>query len=103
MTPHILAEVSNLLDLKSTPQKAPLAAQFKRMVMAATTIETYQSSKVLVNSRVFQRLGLSDCAIAALDADIKVLTCDLDLYSHLCEIGRQERASNFNHLRDDDR
>jgi len=100
VTPHILAEVSNLLDLKATPQKTPLAAQFKRMVLATTTLEIYQRSKELVNSRVFQRLGLSDCAISALDADIKVLTCDLDLYLYLCEIGRQERAINFSSLRD---
>ena len=100
VTPYILAEVSNPLDLKAIPNKKPLAEQFKRVACSARTVEIHQSSCELTHSLVFQRLGLSDCAIAALDADIVVLTADLDLYTHLCGLGRQHNAINFNHLRD---
>jgi hypothetical protein len=100
VTPYILAEVSNLLDFKPAPNKQSLAAQFERVVCSDHTLEINQRSCELTHSPEFKRLGLSDCAIAALDADIVVLTADLDLYAHLCGIGRQDHAINFNHLRD---
>lgn len=100
VTPYILAEVSNLLDLKPTSAKRPLAVQFKRVACADSTVEIHQNSCGVTHSAHFQRLGLSDCAIAELAPDIVVFTADLDLYTHLCGLGRQDNTVNFNHLRD---
>jgi predicted nucleic acid-binding protein len=102
VTPYNLAEVSNLLDLKPSRDKQPLADQFKRVVCSNRTVEIHQNTSEVTQSSHFQRLGLTDCAIAALDPDIVVYTADLDLYLHLCGLGRQENAVNFSCLRDSD-
>ena len=63
--------------------------------------EHYDESRQLVKETCFQRLGLTEAAIAALARrNCLLLTDDFDLYSTLVKQGVD--AINFNHLRSRD-
>ena len=94
-TPHVLAQVSDLTDLRG--KELPMVrALFKQLVEVLE--ERYEESCALVRDVCFERLGLTDAAIATLcRRDVLVLTDDLDLHATL--ILRGVDALNFNHVR----
>jgi hypothetical protein len=95
-TPHIMTEVSNLLgkerdDIRESGREA--MAEF-----LSKCIEHTDSSATLVSAPEFNRLGLTDVAIAvASRLPAFVLTADLPLYLHVSKLGLE--AENFNHIR----
>ena len=93
-TPHVLTEVSNLATLQGKERRV-LHQHFRHAV--AGMIELYQESRVLIHDVAFDRLGLTDTAIAADSRDFLVLTDDLDLSITLMSRGID--VINFNHIR----
>jgi hypothetical protein len=95
-TPHIMTEVSNLLG-----KERDHIRRFGRDAMAeflCKCTEHTDSSVNLVSDPEFNRLGLTDVAIAvASKLPAFVLTVDLDLYLHVSSSGLE--AENFNHIR----
>ena len=97
-TPHVLTEVSNLGDLHGHELEL-FRSWFVRTVEQSR--EHYDESRLVVRADCFQRLGLTDAAIAALARrNYLFLTDDFDLYSTLARQGAD--AINFNHLRSRD-
>jgi hypothetical protein len=94
-TPHVLSEVSNLADL-SGGERHEIRKLFKVVVEAKA--ETYDPSGELVGHPLFESLGLTDAAIAAVSSrGILVLTADVELQLALQRRGAD--ALNFNHIR----
>lgn len=95
-TPHIMTEVSNLLgkerdDIRQVGREA--MTEFLRRCTEHT-----DSSVTLVSEPEFNRLGLTDVAIAvASKLPAFVLTADLPLYLHVSQSGLE--VANFNHIR----
>lgn len=95
-TPHIMTEVSNLLgkernDIREIGREA--MSEF-----LSKCDEHTDSSAILVADPQFNRLGITDVAIAiASRLPAFVLTADLALYLHISSSGLQ--AENFNHIR----
>lgn len=91
----MLSQVSDLTDL---PGKDLGAVRRLFSSLVDQMEECYDASKVLVTHDVFSRLGLTDAAIATVNArGILVLTTDLDLQLALQHRGAD--ALNFNHIR----
>ncbi|MEC4803856.1 MAG: hypothetical protein SAJ12_01110 [Jaaginema sp. PMC 1079.18] len=95
-TPHIMTEVSNLLGKEREDIR-----RFGREAMAdflGKCNEQTDRSVVLVSEPEFNRLGLTDIAIAiASRLPAFVLTADLPLYLYVSSLGLE--AENFNHIR----
>jgi hypothetical protein len=96
-TPNILTEVSNLLGQLSDNLHARYYANFARSLQERVD-EYYIPSRQLALLEHFPRLGLTDTGIIeqARNGHL-VLTVDLPLYNHLCELG--VHAINFNYVR----
>ncbi len=94
--PHILAEVSNLTDLKGNEA---LAARFVLRSIIDITEEMAIASRIAAAHSTYQFLGLTDAAIiAAIEAhQVPVLTADLRCYDLLLRSNLV--AVNFTHLR----
>lgn len=94
--PHVLAEVSNLTDLRKTE-----LVQARRILKETISVldEVQLPSYRAADDLFFNTLGLTDAAIASVarEHDCSVLTDDLDLYLHLQRDGIT--AYNFTHLR----
>ncbi|HUK18157.1 MAG TPA: hypothetical protein VLW65_17145 [Bryobacteraceae bacterium] len=94
-TPHILSQVSDLAVLRGRELHAI------RCLLRSTVEqieEIYDPSSQLVTGEVFERLGLTDAAIAAVCSRGKlVLTADVELQLTLQRCGGD--ALNFNHVR----
>jgi len=97
VTPHTLAEASNLLAQHGEPERSRLFDQLRRLI--------HESKEVIVtgtdasNHNAFKRLGLTDAALLnVVTRETPLLTVDLDLYY---EAARKEphAAINFNYLR----
>ena len=94
-TPHILSQVS---DLTALPGKELRAVRSCFKVAVEAMEECYDESRIVVNDPSFERLGLTDAAIATLcRRELLVLTDDLDLQITLQRRGAD--AINFNHIR----
>lgn len=96
-TPHIITEVSNLLgkerdDIQRIGREAVVE-------YLAKCNERSDSSAELTSRPEFNRLGITDVAIAAaaVNATVLVLTADLPLYLHCARSGLN--VANFNHVR----
>jgi len=95
-TPHIITEVSNLLgkerdDIKRVGREAVVE-------FLARCNERLDSSAELASKPEFNRLGITDTAIAlAANSTVFVLTADLPLYLHCSRSGLN--VENFNHVR----
>jgi len=95
-TPHVLTEVSNLTGGLSGRERADMRRLIRLVVDEMQ--ESFDESKTVVRHACFDRLGLTDAAIATLcERGILVLTNDLDLYVALQTSGAD--AVNFNHIR----
>ncbi|MGM0576752.1 MAG: PIN domain-containing protein [Myxococcota bacterium] len=95
-TPHVLTEVSNLGGHLRLPLRRELFRLLERF--AGHADEHIRPSRDLVQAKAFERLGLTNVAVADPErAPALVLTADLNLYLHCLERGAD--ALNFNHLR----
>jgi len=94
-TPHVLTEVSNLASLYGEELTA-LRLKFRLLVEQMK--EFRDESQFVVGDSSFNRLGLTDAAIARISRhSLLVLTDDLDLYTIL--LYRGVDAVNSNHIR----
>jgi predicted nucleic acid-binding protein len=93
---HVMAEVSNLTDLTGAER---LAARRILKESLATLREPEMPSARAAQGPLYEALGLTDAAIAAVAREHKcaVLTDDLNLYLTLARQG--VKAYNFTHLR----
>lgn len=97
VTPHVLAETSNLLAYVGEPAKSEIFMVFKAMI--AETKETLIRSAQASTRDEFSRLGLTDAALLELCGDdVILLTCDTDLW--LAALNKGLQALNFTHMRD---
>jgi predicted nucleic acid-binding protein len=95
-TPHVLTEVSNLAG--SLVGRERLAIRRLIALLVDEMEECFDASRAVVRDACFERLGLTDAAIATLcDHGTMVLTADLDLYLALQTRGAD--ALNFSHIR----
>ena len=96
VTPHILAEASNLLAQTGEPALSALRTTFAALVEAQE--ERYVAARDSVRQPAFLRLGLTDTAILGLAGDdLALLTTDVGLYLEAAKTN--SLAENFNHLR----
>jgi hypothetical protein len=95
-TPHILAEVSNLLDGIGEPKRSHAYASFSRQLMVVNEVPI--PAAVIAGTDCFGRLGLTDTAIRVMaERKYLVITEDFPLLQRLKALGYA--ALNFNHLR----
>ncbi|HEY0075965.1 MAG TPA: hypothetical protein VGB77_17830 [Abditibacteriaceae bacterium] len=96
VTPHILAETSNLAAQIGDPDKSKILQTLGLFISVQEEIQ--HPSKNAVNSLYFARLGLTDSVILEiLPEGLPLLTDDLSLY--LQAVSAEHQAYNFNHLR----
>ena len=98
VTPHVLAETSNLLGYLSEP----LLSKTRRILagMVPLWTERFNQASELICTPTFVRLGFTDSALfSTASASITLLTDDLPLYLAACKDGRA--AINFTHLREE--
>jgi hypothetical protein len=94
-TPHVLSQVSDLTDLAGDELTA-VRSLFRLLVEQIE--ERYDASRIIVGDPAFNRLGLTDAAVATVSArGILVLTTDIQLQLALQE--RDIDVLNFNHVR----
>jgi len=94
-TPHVLSQVSDLADLPGK-ERLKIRRLFRSVVEQIE--ESYDRSQALVADPIFERLGLTDAAIATVcSRGILVLTVDVDLQLAVQQRGAD--ALNFNHVR----
>jgi hypothetical protein len=96
VTPHVLAETSNLLGYLSEPLLSRTRSTFAQML--ARWDEHYAPCIELINAPIYLRLGVTDSALfTAASAAAAFLTDDFPLYLAASTAGRD--AINFTHLR----
>ena len=94
-TPHVLSQTSDLTDL---PGKELVEVRRLFKVAVDQIDEPYDPSRVLVSDPVFERLGLTDAAIAKVcSRGVLVVTADVELQLEVQRKGAD--ALNFNHVR----
>lgn len=94
-TPHVLAEVSNLLGQSTQRDATKLRQQLG--IEVATLGERFEAATTIAKRSAFPRVGLADAAITQLATDgVVVLTTDARLVSEVAAAGGD--AINFNHL-----
>ena len=92
VTPNTLTETSNLI---SRPQDVPLMKQLNVLVQVA--VEVYVESRLVTNSGMFNRLGLTDVVLLeSISADRPRITVDFELYGAALAKG-DNFAYNFRH------
>jgi hypothetical protein len=97
-TPHVIAEVSNLLDWLDRDKR------HRAFDLLAAFIRTRRELSIpatdIVESPVYLKLGITDAGlfIAARAQKLVLLTADLPLYHHAS--GLNLDAINFNHIRE---
>ena len=98
VTPHTLAEASNLLAQHGNPERSLLFDELRCLI--------HESKEVIVagtdasNHHAFKRLGLTDAALLeVVTKQVQLLTVDLDLYLE-AEKEEPNSAVNFTYLRD---
>jgi hypothetical protein len=96
VTPHILAECSNLARQTTEPQRTRISQKFSEI--CGTSQEIYTVATTVIQNSSFQKLGLTDSGILeTLDQHrLFLLTADLDLF--IAAYKRGHRAANFNRL-----
>lgn len=95
-TPHILTEVSNLIETGNNDFSFAVRKVFQNFISAKN--EHFISSDQLSLKDSFINFGLTDTAIYDVaKSGILIVTDDLPLYGYLNSLGLD--AINFNHLR----
>ncbi|MDA0204562.1 MAG: hypothetical protein O3A53_09910 [Acidobacteria bacterium] len=99
VTPHVLAETSNLAKRILPPARDAIYLFFREIVEKLN--EVSEASSVAMKRTEFVRLGLTDAALldAASSADVTLLTADLGLY--LAALNSGYKAVNFAHLQEE--
>jgi hypothetical protein len=102
VTPHILAETSNLLAQIGEPIRSRLMSEFQALIANFDVIEEIHIPSATAAARKeFVRLGLTDSALLVeQDIACTILTADAKLHVTALHSGRD--CVNFNHLRDSD-
>lgn len=96
VTPHVLAEASNLVSQIGEPALKAVRLTFSKLIQDQK--EVYYSSRDSVEHPTFVRLGLTDASILQLaKSAIPLLTTDVGLYLEASKLNPS--AINFNHLR----
>jgi len=96
VTPHILAETSNLLDQVKGRQRDDVFATFVERLKFIQ--ERFVAAVEVVDLACFAELGLTDCAIVqATSGEHLTITVDAPLYREL--LRRERDAINFDHFR----
>lgn len=97
VTPHILAETSNLIAQTDEVTRDRLRRTFANLIPLQDEVHHPASNTIL--HQAFLRLGLADCAILDLvDDDLSLITTDLDIYLQASK-QHPDSAINFNHVR----
>lgn len=79
VTPHTLAETSNLLGQHGEPERSRLFRRFRRIIHASQ--EVVIASAAAADNGHFEKLGLTDAALLeAITADTPLITMDIELY-----------------------
>ncbi len=96
VTPHVLAETSNLVSQIGEPALEAVRLTFSKLIQDQK--EVYYSSRDSVKHPAFVRLGLTDASILQLaKSAIPLLTTDVGLYLEAYKLNSS--TINFNHLR----
>lgn len=96
VTPHVLAETSNLLGQIEAPSRQRLLVTLSRV--CGELIEVFVAASDAARDSIFPQLGLTDTALLMLPLDgHALLTADHDL--HVAAIRRGHDSRNFNHTR----
>jgi hypothetical protein len=96
VTPHTLAETSNLIGYIGQPAREHIYLQLRLLLGVAD--ERYIESSSAAQRTEFPRLGLADAVQLDLATESHtLLTVDLDLYLAACRRGM--KAENFNYHR----
>lgn len=97
VTPHVLAETSNLLGYLSEPLLSKTRSTLGQML--ARWNEHYAPCVELIDAPIYLRLGVTDSALfTAASTTVTLLTDDFPLYLATSKAGRE--AINFTHLRE---
>jgi hypothetical protein len=100
VTPHVLAECSNLLRAVSEPLRTRLTVALGDFIGTEWLRENHVEARAPVKCAEFPRLGLTDAALLDIVSEARpLLTADLDLYLAALKRGG-DCAVNFNHLRE---
>ena len=97
-TPHVIAEVSNLLDWLDPGKKQNAFGFLAEFIQALREISI--KSKEIVATPIYFKLGITDAGLfmAAKEQSLVLVTADLELYHYAS--GLNVEAINFNHLRE---
>jgi hypothetical protein len=94
VTPHILAETSNLLDIGKRADRATVELYINYAQLAE---EIFVPAEEVVMRAEFVKFGLTDSAIHQIVSEpIEVLTVDYDLYGSLHGLGA--KVENIRHF-----
>lgn len=94
-TPHVLAEVSNLLG-DDDPRGCALQRTLRDLVFGNE--ERYEHASVVCRHDAFERLGMADCGVlSVLDNRTHLVTADLGLY--LRAAAEFPHVTNYTHVR----
>lgn len=96
VTPHVLAETSNLAAQIGDPDKSKILQTLALFIGVQEEIQ--YPSKSVVHASYFVRLGLTDSVILDILQDVLLLLTD-DLSLYLQAVNSEHQAFNFNHLR----
>lgn len=97
VTPHVMAEASNLLALTGEPRRSQIMEQYRIFLEQVT--EVHIPARRAAKRVEFVRLGLSDAALLDIqDDEIILLTADAKLHDAALRAGRN--AESFSHARD---
>ncbi|WPL18899.1 hypothetical protein Thiowin_03990 [Thiorhodovibrio winogradskyi] len=98
MTPHVLAEVSNLLDWLEPKRKQYAFSHLAEFAQAQR--EIFPPAAEIVATPIYFKLGITDAGLfqVAQQQPLVLLTADLPLYHYAA--GRKLEAINFNHIRE---
>lgn len=95
-TPHVLSEVSNLLDVGKSSK--PVKELFGFMEICGTSVEIWNEARELCTMPEFVRLGLADAGLCKIaQSGCAVATADWQLANRLQK--HDLPAVNFHHLR----
>ena len=98
VTPHTLAEASNLLAKHGEPEHSQFFCLFRQFIEKSEEISIAGTDAS--RNRMFVRLGLTDAALLeAISAETPLVTVDLELYLAAVDKDPQS-AINFRHLQD---
>jgi len=99
VTPHILAETSNLIDTFTGQMKALPFQRFKTVIQQLKVLEVHVPAREVCQRSGFERFGLSDAALVEVAREkYLILTDDFNLMGFA--LSQSVDVINFNHIRE---